>query len=745
MIVLVIVWVSTFRFVTQQLNRDLTIGIHVLEQALMDRERMLIDSAELLTADFGFRRTVATNDRATITSVLNNHVKRINADLMAILALDGQINVSVGHDITAISPAFIQHAASKAVVQGSSSDFVLIGKKLYQVVVVSVKAPRPIAIAMLGFEMNQALAGQLQATTGLQISFWAKNNEYNRVLSTLGNVDYTWLEASLQRDVWHIPYVRTGQFKSSKYSLVVNKTDEVNVFLSKSLDEIYQEFDYLQLTILLVSLITIPFSLLAAFLFSRNITRPIEHLVHAAKHIAAGQFKTKISKTSHSQEISELEDAFSVMQNNLLIREEKITFQATHDPITGLLNRDALINEITMCFKDDSTQLVGFNLANVGQINTVFGPAVADKYLNKAGQALAEFYPCVARISGGRFFCLPKQALGITEIERQCHQVALAIEKSELNMNADIRAGIVASSPCLRDAAHMISRLHITLDTAENDSHKVARYSDGQEQAYAQRLALVEKLRLLLAANPGGQLQMYYQPKLHIQSGKVTRLEALIRWFDEAGNFISPEVFIPLAEQSGLINALTEWVVEDVIRQLSAWQQQGLHFCVAINLSAQDINRSEMKPFICQCLKKYKVHAKNIILEITESEIMRYPEKAIATLSDFRNEGFSIAIDDFGTGYSSLSQLKNMPVTELKIDRDFIMKLMQDGNDKIIVQSTIELAHRFGLEVVAEGVEDQGALDFLAHLHCEWAQGYFIAKPMPANALQGWLVKRIIK
>ena len=142
-------------------------------------------------------------------------------------------------------------------------------------------------------------------------------------------------------------------------------------------------------------------------------------------------------------------------------------------------------------------------------------------------------------------------------------------------------------------------------------------------------------------------------------------------------------------------------------------------------------------------MKELTLHVQHLVeLEVTESVFMDDINHTIQTLKELHALGLELAIDDFGTGYSSLSQLKNMPVTELKIDRDFIMKLMQDGNDKIIVQSTIELAHRFGLEVVAEGVEDQGALDFLAHLHCEWAQGYFIAKPMPANALQGWLVKR---
>ena len=747
LLVLLIVWVSTFRFVTEQLDRKLEVGLNVLEQALTDREQMLVNSAQVLTSDFAFRGTVATNDRETIGSVLNNHGERINADLMAILNLEGAVTVSVGSDVTQISTSFIEDAVEKVMWQGSTSGFVSINGRLYQVVLVSVNAPRPIAVALLGFQLDKALAQQLKMTTGLEISFVVNNEKTNDVLSTLGDIEYSWLESTLELTTWHIPYVRTGKYTSTELSLKSTETSRIGVFLSESLDEIYQEFDYLQLKILVVSLVIIPFALFLAFLFSRNITRPIERLVDAAKFISAGEFKSEIKTSTQTQEISDLENAFGSMQKALLVREERITHQASHDQITGLLNRDAIICEaqVRLDSNTEGFRLVGFCLINIGQINAVFGPTVADDYLCKIGQELTGHYACVARISGGRFFCIPERLMSASEINDQCELITSNIEESDLNMNADVRAGFVEPSSDLRDAAHMVSRLHITLDGSETEGRVVAEYEQGQEQAYAARLTLVENLRLLLNNDPGSELQMYYQPKMHLGTGEVTRMEALIRWFDKDGKFIPPDEFIPLAEQSGLINDLTEWVIEDVVRQLKNWKQDGHKFCVAINLSAQDIGRPDMRPFIHSCLEKYGVSPGELILEVTESELMRQPEQAIALLREFREEGFSIAIDDFGTGYSSLAQLKNMPVTELKIDREFVMKLTDDNDDKIIVKSTIELAHRFGLEVVAEGVEDQGALDLLSDLNCEWAQGYFISRPMAAHALQEWLETESVK
>lgn len=234
------------------------------------------------------------------------------------------------------------------------------------------------------------------------------------------------------------------------------------------------------------------------------------------------------------------------------------------------------------------------------------------------------------------------------------------------------------------------------------------------------------------------QLTLYYQPKIDLVTQKVVGVEALSRWIHPEMGFISPAEFIPIAEMTDMINDMTTWVIDESLQQVRRWQQKGIVLKVAVNISARNLLNDHILQKIESLLDHYHLPPSCLELEITESTIMNNADDSLKILEDINELGIDLSIDDFGTGYSSLAYLKKLPVKWLKIDYAFIINMLEDEQDQIIVNSTINLAHNLGLSVVAEGVENKETLAQLRLMKCEQAQGYHIAHPMPEKELEEW-------
>lgn len=235
-----------------------------------------------------------------------------------------------------------------------------------------------------------------------------------------------------------------------------------------------------------------------------------------------------------------------------------------------------------------------------------------------------------------------------------------------------------------------------------------------------------------------GQLHVFYQPRISLQKGCVVGLEALARWRHPEHGFFSPSLFIPLAEQTGLIEPLTDTVLRKACAQCGPWLEEKLISEIAVNMSAQ-MRDLELPESIISTLAEYGLEASQLVIEITETALMRELVKSLDVLTRLRMKGILLAIDDFGTGYSTMQQLQRYPFNEIKIDRSFVKNVTTDDESRAIVDTTIELGRRLGMRVVAEGVESLGALEYLRSQGCDLAQGFFIAKPMPAAAVENWL------
>jgi EAL domain-containing protein (putative c-di-GMP-specific phosphodiesterase class I) len=303
-----------------------------------------------------------------------------------------------------------------------------------------------------------------------------------------------------------------------------------------------------------------------------------------------------------------------------------------------------------------------------------------------------------------------------------------------LNVGASI--GIALCPEHGEDADTLLRRADIAMYTAKRAHEGFAFYQPEQDDHTPDRLLLAGELR---HAIENDQLVLHYQPKASFATGCVSHVEALVRWNHPQRGLVPPDQFIPLAEQTGLIRPLFLWVLNDALHQCSLWQQEGIGLHVAVNLSMRNLQDPRLPDTLVNLLSRWNLEPTWVELEITESALAADPERAMRILTRFSAMGMRITIDDFGTGYSSLAYLKRLPVDEIKIDKSFVLGMVNDENDATIVRSTIDLGHNLGLKVVAEGVEDQATWDLLTAWGCDLAQGYFLSHPLPAPDLVAWL------
>ena len=302
------------------------------------------------------------------------------------------------------------------------------------------------------------------------------------------------------------------------------------------------------------------------------------------------------------------------------------------------------------------------------------------------------------------------------------------------------RAGVASYPEHAATAAELLRGADIALHKAKELGTTVCVFVPGEEIEHRRRLAVLGDLRRAIEAD---ELEVHYQPKADARSGHVVGCEALVRWLSPVHGYIAPSEFVAYAERTGAIRLLTSWVLRSALRQLRSWQDAGLELSVAVNLSVADLTDPDLGLEIISLLEETCAAPSRVILEITESTVMRELANTIRIMDQLRSLGVRFAIDDFGTGYSSLASLQRLPVDELKIDRAFVHELAAtSGNDSVIVRSTIDLGHAMGLKVVAEGVEDESTLRMLRTLGCDLAQGYLLSRPLPAREFSDWVTAR---
>lgn len=446
-------------------------------------------------------------------------------------------------------------------------------------------------------------------------------------------------------------------------------------------------------------------------------------------------FGNVLSVSSLAQDVTEQVQYLKTLQ-----------YQANHDNLTSLYNRDWLKEFIDVSIKATPEQplfLFFIDLDRFKEINDTLGHDVGDKMLVTLSQRLkeikAEDFTKIARLGGDEFAVLTHDV----DLVEMANNIMLEIEKPiELTgMKLNVGAGIgIATYPSNgSDAASLMRCADIAMYRAKKTNSRYIVYSTDIDEHSTDRLMLMNDLQ---SAINNKQLILHFQPKIDIRQHKHIGYEALLRWEHPQRGLVPPDEFIPFAEVTDLIHPLTMWVIENSLIQSSKWNKQSIVHHISINLSARNLLDDTLPTQLSQLLTTYNVKPSSIELEITESAVMTDPEIALLNLKKLYDLGVEISIDDFGTGYSSLSYLRQMPIHKLKIDKTFVLDMDSNQSDRVIVESTINLAHNLGLKVVAEGVENNEILLLLDSLGCDEAQGYYISRPNPADKLEGWTLQK---
>jgi EAL domain-containing protein (putative c-di-GMP-specific phosphodiesterase class I) len=302
----------------------------------------------------------------------------------------------------------------------------------------------------------------------------------------------------------------------------------------------------------------------------------------------------------------------------------------------------------------------------------------------------------------------------------------------------DVRAsiGIAVYPEHGQERSVLLRHADVAMYAAKRNKLGYALWNDHHDEYSRERLVVMNDLR---RAVDHDELGLVYQPRVSLKSIGEHHAEALVRWHHPIRGLVTPSEFIPFAEQTGNIRAVTQWVLERVIPQCARWRREGLPMNVSINISAHDLMDTELPDRFAMLLARHGCAAQWVTLEITESALLDDPDHGIRSLEDLSALGCRLAIDDYGTGYSSLAYLRRLPVHELKLDKSLIMGMHGDTSDALIVRSTIDLAHNLGLSVVAEGVEDEATLETLYALRCDAIQGYLLSRPLEASDLAEWM------
>lgn len=743
---------ATITAASDQSEEQLKTGTRVIESFFELRGRRIQYGLNWLTNDSDFRAAAIDGSPQKILHALQEFEPNIRGSELFVLDLHGKIITSTLKNLPA-GEIFPYAYALKLARRSSQTMLIGVLDGLpYMLVQGVVQAPLPVVRVVSGMVMDNAFAQELSALSNLEVSFIAlKNGQFGPLSSSQPqamNADIEhYLRTHAQGVAAHFSEYEQQRFLGQMLQMANSgdpENGQVLAFLQSPLDRAMQAFSSLDRKFLWISIAALVASLLGALFLAREVSRPVSLLAEAAQRIGRGDYETPVA-LKRRDELGFLAKAINTMQSGIAEREQQLAHNALHDPLTGLPNRALVMERLGSAISSRRRVVVIYlGIENYRLINEHFGPAGVDLIMRETSQVLRDSLhqgSTAARITGNEFLLLLENIdididAGVALADRLYARLSRPLSIDGHDAELEICMGLAVYPGDGDSAEELIRRAGIARRDAATLPGYLQVYQQDRDLAHQRQIQLIRDLR---RAAVNGELFLHYQPKLDISSGHVQQAEALLRWQHPAFGRVSPAEFIPLAERTGSMNGLTDWVIEESIRQVREWSQRGLQLQLSINISADDLLEEDLSVKVGSLLKRYNVAAQQFIFEITESAVMRDPEHSLKVLQGLRDIGISLSVDDFGTGYSSLAHLKRLPVQELKIDQSFIRNLDEASEDAVIVRSTIELSHSLGLKVVAEGVEYQHSLDLLARWHCDTAQGYLISRPMDAVAFETWM------
>lgn len=754
-----------------QLDAQCTAGERVLNNLLAQNTRVLSDGVALLSRDFGFFEAVKSADRPTLASALDNHAARIGADFAALLAPDFK-PIAIGETADKAAARLVSSLRLEDVTELPTSRYVVLQGRPVQLVMTALKPPQLNEVVVMGFAIDQRVVGAVEELSGVRavlVTRTADNATAIRSASPSARPSPVLASLTQGRAMLTLDDAagRGERVMAHAITLPTLGESRLHAVLFRSLDEAVAPYRTLQMTLLVITLVAIAVFAAGSLAVTRQITRPVGELVQASQRLGSGDFATPVPAEAlkREDELGVLGRAVDRARQDLAHADAELNRLAFEDTLTGLPNRirfEARLREVLAA--GTPLSLLALNMDRLEHVNQLLGREQGDRVLQEAAARLSALAalaqspaaasgpsvpistPTLARLGGDEFALLlpgadAQAAQAMAEAIHRAFEPPMSLAGGTVDLSAAVGlctwAGRAAGEA--PEGSVLLSRALLALSRAKRARERTVAHEASMDAGSARALSLTGELRQALKQ---GELRLFLQPKLTLADGSVNTAETLLRWQHPERGMVPPGQFIPFAEETGFIRALTAWVIEEAASVWAGHAAHGLKLRLSVNLSAHDLMRPDLLDQLQASTQRHGMPTAAMCLEITESAIALDPQRALQTLHALKALGHPLSIDDFGAGYTSLAQLTALPVDELKIDMLFVREMDRDPAKARMVASLVRLAHDLKLHVVAEGVENAQILAQLQAMGCDVVQGWHIAKPMPSGDWTAWAQAR---
>lgn len=739
-LVAVTVYVAIASNAQRTVRQELAASGTVFDRVWALRTQRLQDGADLLSRDFGFRAAIATHDRPTVESAVTNLRQRLGLDLAFTVGVDG--------DVTGMDPQRLDLEKLWSALDaedGAQGVFAIDGQP-YQLISAPILSPTLTGWIVFAARLDEPEMRALEKLSAIGLDAQVFDQRSGAWISA----DHGPVNSALAAFVGQAMHDKLSEprmLRGGADSLVLvkpittlDKASGAALVLRYPMAQAMAPYRPLMGAVVIVGLIGAALVAAASWALSRGISKPISALDEAAQRLQRGE-AVAVEVTTRD-EIGRLAQSFNLMAEEIREREAEMTRQALHDGETGLPNRRALERTIEgrLAAASANQQVVisaiGFD--RFPQVRAAIGYELATELVAKLGQRIMDIAPgvLVGRLTTS-ILCVVSDRDDLDEVLAAADVVLSKLEAPIClggePVDVHITHGLAATGAGELDAARLIERALIALDQARAAHKKLMAFD---AEAYGDPSANLSLMSEMLEAVRSGALYLNHQPKLDLRTGAISGVEALVRWTHLTRGFVRPDLFVDMAEETGHIRALTDYVLAQAIKDQAKLRAAGHDVLMSVNVSGRLIDDADFADF---AIAQVQAADARVCFEITETAVIGNPDVALGVLERFADAGISVSIDDYGSGLSSLAYLKQIRADELKIDKAFVMTLESGGKDALLVKSTVDLAHSLGMKVTAEGVETREALAALQLMGCDLAQGYFVAKPMGLDKLIDFL------